>query len=236
VGDLAAARRALVPNTNALEGVRAVDGYDGGLLLSQAWSRTMGSLLGDPSFHPLDTARSNINGMGGRALNARLLAELDVGYVVAHDPRFDVGRFLPPGSRRVATDAAYELWRVPGGHPVYLEDGSVPTGLRLTRDPRRPEHLVVDVPASAAGRTVVVSEAMAPGWHSDGHVAVRREQGFLMAFTAPAGGGRVRLSYTTPGLRLGGLLSAISIVALVALAVAGGRGVRQKFSTSERRR
>ena len=79
------------------------------------------------------------------------------------------------------------MWSTPTYGPVFLEGtGEVPPGLRLVRDPRRPEHLVVVVPPAAAGRRVIVSEAYAPGWSASRHLRLSRHHDLLMSFVAPA--------------------------------------------------
>src|SRR5207302_912784 len=82
-------------------------------------------------------------------------------------------------------------------------------GPRLHRDLDHPERLVVDVPPAAGGRRVVVSEAWYPGWTVTGARHLGRHRNFLMAFDAPAHGGRVVLTYHAPGLLPGAGLTSL---------------------------
>lgn len=211
-------RRGLWVNTNVYDRVRSVDGYDGGLLVSKRWERALAALTRAPHFSWGTTARGNV----WEPVDAVRWRRFDIAAVVSHDFPKPVGGVLPPGSRAVARAGGVEVWRTPSLGPVALDDGTVPPGLTLRRDVDRPERLDVAVPAQASGRRVVVSEAWYPGWSSRG-VAVEPFDGFFISFVAPPGGGVVTLRYTTPGLQLGALLSAASVVAVVAAAVAGRR-------------
>jgi hypothetical protein len=143
------------------------------------------------------------------------LAELDVTRLIVHGP-FDVAAMLPSGATSVAEVNDVAVWAVPTYGPVFLTDGTSPDGLRLRRQAARPERLVVEVPPTIAGQTVVVSEAFSPGWSASEGIGLHRYHDLLMAFTAPAGGGEVALRYRTPGLRLGTLLSGLALIVLIA--------------------
>lgn len=219
LGDHTAQRRALRPNAHVFDRLRSVDGYDGGLLVTPAWHAAMIALTHDPSL-VADTARGSL----GRApLDETRFAELDTTHVVAHGVGVDPLTVLPPGSSRVGAVGDVAVYRTPTLGPVFLDDGTVPRGLRLHRDRTRPERLVVDVPPTARGRTVVVSEALAPGWRAPAGVRLQPHHDLLMSFVAPAGADRVVLRYRTPGLRGGLLVTLVSALAIAALLVVDRR-------------
>jgi hypothetical protein len=212
MGDYAAMRRDLRPNAQVFDRLRSPDGYDGGLLYTPQWRAAMARLVGQ-ELAPLDTARGSM----GRPFDPTLLAELDVTRVLVHGSGVPAQAMVPPGSSLLARVDEIEVWRTPSFGSVFLAGGGAPPGLRLHRDLDRPERLVVDVPAAAAGRTVVVSESFAPGWRASGRVTLHRHDGLFMAFTAPPGGGRVVLRYRTPGLALGAGVSAVALAAIAVL-------------------
>ena len=206
-------RRVLPPNAFVLDHLRSVDGYDGGLLVDRNWVRAMTALSRNRAFQSDTPLVGNLS----PTLDPGRFAELDVTRVLVHDWPADIPTLLPPGSRRIARAGDVDVWSTPTYGPVFLAgNGEVPAGLRLKRDPRRPERLVVLVPPRAAGRRVVVSESYAPGWSASRGVRLTRHHDLLMSFVAPAGGGRVVLRYRSPGLVAG---AAVTIVALALVAL-----------------
>ena len=207
-------RRVLPPNTFVLDHLRSIDGYDGGLLVDRNWVRAMTGLSRNRTFRDDSPLVANL----GPTLDPRRFAELDVTRVLVHDWPADIPTLLPPGSRRIARAGDVDVWSTPTYGPVFLAgSGDVPAGLRLLRDPRRPERLVVLVPPAAGGRRVVVSESYAPGWSASRGVRLTRHHDLLMSFVAPAGGGRVVLRYRTPGLVAGATITMVALLVLGAL-------------------
>ena len=219
VSDTSTMRRDLRPNAQVLDELRSVDGYDGGLLNSRDWGKAMARLTRHPDLDPTSIARRYMD----RQLEPRLFSELDVTRVVAHQPRADPAALLPPGSMPLRTVGDVTVWSTPSLGPVFLDDGPAAPGLLLQRDGRVLERLVVHVPAAVGGRTVVVSEAYAPGWRADRGRRLSLHDGLLMSFVAPPGGGRVTLRYRTPGIRLGALVSLVALVLTTTLLVLGRR-------------
>ncbi|MCA1841591.1 MAG: hypothetical protein LC792_00100 [Actinobacteria bacterium] len=224
--DFAAMRRDLRPNAQVFDRLRSPDGYDGGLLYTPEWRAAMARLVGK-ELAPLDTARGSM----GRPFDPALFAELDVTRVLVHSVGVPAQAMVPPGSSLLTRVGEIEVWRTPSLGPVFLAGSGPSPELRLHRDFDRPERLVVDVPAAAAGRTVVVSESFAPGWRASGGVTLRRHDDLLMAFTAPRGGGRVVLRYHTPGLVLGAAVTAAALAAAAVLCVWGDGRRRDAPST-----
>ena len=216
LGDFDGQRRAERPNAHVYDHLRSVDGYDGGLLVTRHWRTAMLALAGDPGATSIDTLRGAI---GPRRLDAERYAELDTTRVVERGAWYEPLDVLPPGSALLQQVGDVRIYATPSLGPVFLEDHTVPLGLRLRRDVRRPERLVVEVPASAGGATVVVSEAYDAGWSAAPSVQLRRHRDLLLSFTAPPEGGRVTLRYRTPGLLTGAAISLLNLVAVVALVV-----------------
>jgi hypothetical protein len=218
-GDFDALRRALRPNTFVFDGLRSIDGYDSGLLIDPQWVRGMTALTGRKEFEPMAALRGNLNPPYAGRLDPERFAELDVTRAVVRRSAMDIAALLPPGSRHLRRVGDGDVWATPSRGAAFLADGEV-DGLRLVRDPREPERLEGNVPAAAAGKTVVISEAYSPGWSADRGVALRRHRDLLMAFHAPEGGGRVVLRYRAPGLAAGAAVSAAALlVAGLALAL-----------------
>jgi hypothetical protein len=217
--DFLALRRAFRPNTFVFDGLRSIDGYDSGLLIDPHWVRAMTDLTGRKEFEPMVALRGNLNPPYAGRLDPERFAELDVTRAVVRRSARDIASLLPPGSRHLRRVGDVDVWATPSRGAVFLADGSAAEGLRLVRDPRKPERLEVVVPAAAAGRTVVVSEAFSPGWSASDGVALRRHHDLLMAFDAPSGGGRVVLRYRAPGLAAGGAVSGIALFLAFGLAL-----------------
>jgi hypothetical protein len=211
-------RASLRPNANVFDRLRSPDGYDGGLLYTPAWVGAMRRLLRNPSFDPLLTLRPQVTG----PLDPHVFSELDVTRVVAADTSVDLDQVLPAGSHKTGTVGTITIYETPSGGPVFLADGAAPPGLRLDRRASHPEELAVDVPPGIGGRTVVISEAWAPGWHSP-QTALHVYDGLLLSFVAPSRPGRIKLGYRQPGLLVGSLISALTFLLLVVIAVAAVR-------------
>lgn len=214
LGDFDGQRRAERPNAHVFDHLRSVDGYDGGLLVTRRWRTAMLALAGETNAVSFDTLRGVI---GPRRLDETRFVELDITRVVERGAWFDPLDVLPAGSTRLQQVGDVRLYHTPSLGSVFLRDHTVPEGLRLRRDVRRPEVLVVEVPPTAGGATVVVSEAFDDGWRASPALSLRRHHDLLLSFTAPPGGGRVTLRYRTPGLSAGAGITMLSLAGVTAL-------------------
>jgi hypothetical protein len=252
LGDPAYLVAGLRPNTNALFAIPSIDGYDGGVQVTDRWAHGLSSLANVP-FDPELTLRSQL----ALPLDTGLLGRFGVRWVVIDtrtgDPASIVAGFRGP----VATDgtlAAYEnpAWRgeavawsatqattdaeIPGllatggvaptavlvtdgGAPLACSGLCDPVGLTVQRS--RPERAAVTVDL-AHDAVVELDEQADKGWSAtiDGHeAAVITVDGLYAGVRVPAGRHDVRFSYTPRGFRVGLLLAAIGLVAVVAAVV-----------------
>jgi hypothetical protein len=215
--DFPAQRRHLRPNTQVFDGLRSVDGYDGGLLIDPHWTRAMTDLTGRRDFLPDASLRGNLAPPYRGRFDPERFAELDINRAVVAATPLEIPALLPPGSRLLRHVGDVDLWATPSLGPVFLAGGTVPDGLRLLRDPERPENLEVLLPSAVSGKTVVVSEAYSPGWSASDRVSLKRHHDLLIAFVAPPGTQRVFLRYRTPGLLAGAAVSAAALLASLLL-------------------
>jgi hypothetical protein len=222
--DFPAQRRNLRPNTQVLDELRSIDGYDGGLLIDPHWTRAMTDLTGRQDFLPDASLRGNLATPYRGRLDPGRFAELDITRAVVAANPLEMPALLPPGSRLLRRVGDVDLWATPSLGPVFLAGGEVPAGLRLARNPEKPENLEVLLPPSAGGRTVVVSEAYSPGWSASNGIHLKRHHDLLIAFDAPPGTQRVLLRYRTPGLLAGAALSAAALLASLLLLTLFTRG------------
>ena len=219
-------------NANLTAGWRTVDGYDGGLWITDSWASAVRTTTGG-SFDPI----LPIGRQAALPLDADALARLGVAYVVMDghpsdaEARVVVGDW--PGPEEVQPTG--ERWR----NPAYRGDALVyPPEAASTAAPSegtparvtRPDTATIDVttaPDGGAGRLVVAEQAL-PGWTVtvDGQPAeLVPVDGFALGVDVPAGAHDVRLRYSSPGLVAGAFVSIASVVVTLALLVAGGRGV-----------
>jgi hypothetical protein len=225
--DFPAQRRHLRPNTHVYDGLRSVDGYDGGLLIDPHWTRAMIDLTGRKDFLPDASLRGNLAPPYGGRLDPERFAELDITRAVVAATPLDIPALLPKGSHLLRRVGDVDLWATPSRGPVFLTGGEAPEGLRLLRDPEEPEKLEVLLPPAAGGKTVVVSEAYSPGWSASGGIPLKRHHDLLMAFDAPPGTRQVSLRYRAPGFLPGAALSAAALLAALVLALIASRTLAQ---------
>ena len=97
-----------------------------------------------------------------------------------------------------------------------VRPGRAPLAARVVS--REPDRIVIAPPA--AGRLVVADLAY-PGWKAeiDGKAADSLRDGALRAVQVPAGAKRVTWTFTPPGVRLGALISLVSLLALAGVAL-----------------
>ena len=93
-----------------------------------------------------------------------------------------------------------------------------------------PNRLVIETRAAQAS-VLVVSEIFYPGWEAtiDGAVAPIHPTNFLLRGVAlPAGAHRVEMRYTAPAARIGAIISALSLLALIALNLSARRNAKKE--------
>lgn len=206
------------PNTNVLAGVASLDGYDGGVQVTQRFAALIERLSPSPQIElPL---RNNIP----PPIGLDLASDLGLRWVLMDDRR-DAEAILPGWTSTAMSDDVFTVWENPAwiGDAVMTEsDGLVrPAGLHT----RAPGHLVIDVevePGVDVPRTLVVHRQTAPGWTVtvDGRAAeLVPGGGFFLTVELPAGAAEVELRYRPRWLLPGILGSMAGMVAIVAMAV-----------------
>ena len=205
------------PNTNAMAKVRSLDGYDGGVQVTDrfvALEASQASVV-DPTL-PL---RNHLP-QSWRPVDA---AKLGVRWVLI-DPTRDVATQLPGWQRTELAGGGFEVWENPawiGDAVGQLADG---TEIGFDLDRRSPTDLVVDVTDPSPMRVIVHSQ-IAPGWtvRVDGRSAdIIDADGFFLAVDVPAGTRTVEFSYEPRWLTPSLVLSVVGMAAIVGLVVAEG--------------
>jgi hypothetical protein len=130
-------------------------------------------------------------------------------------------------SRSEAVDPDRQVARLAAGIPtdtVLLDDDSTPAAegrparVDVRADDR--ESIVTDVDAEGRGYLVVADSIVRPGWKAtvDGRpVKLVRGNHALAAIPVPAGRHRVEVRYDAPGLRVGAVVSGVSVLVAVGL-------------------
>jgi len=97
-----------------------------------------------------------------------------------------------------------------------VRPGRAPLAARVVS--REPDRIVIAPPAAG---TLVVADLAYPGWKAeiDGKAADSLRDGALRAVQVPAGAKRVTWTFTPPGVRLGALISLVSLLALAGVAL-----------------
>jgi hypothetical protein len=206
------------PNTNVLAGVATLDGYDGGVQVTERFGALIERLSPAPEVElPL---RNNLP----PAIGVDLASDLGLRWVLIDDRR-DAEALLPGWTSTSMSDEMFTVWENPAwvGDAVMTDpDGLVrPAGV----DARSPGHLVIDVevePGVDVARTLVVYRQTAPGWTAtvDGrHTEMAPGDGFFHTVDLPAGAREVELRYRPRWLLPGMLGSLVGIAALAGMAV-----------------
>ncbi len=223
----------LRPNTNVLSGVASLDGYDGGVQVTERFAALIERLAPEPEIElPL---RNNLPPQ----LGLDVATDLGVRWVLMDDRR-DAELLLPGWVATDLADGTFTVWENPAwlGDAVMREpDGLVrPAGF----DRRSPTHLVIDVEVDAGAdvdRTLVVHRQTAPGWSAtvDGRATdLAPGDGFFLTVEVPAGATTVELHHRprwlAPGL-LGSLLGLVAMAAMATMGILAGR-TRRATSTS----
>ena len=205
------------PNTNVLAEVRSLDGYDGGVQVTDRFVALEASQTSvvDPTL-PL---RNHLP----QSWRPEDAAELGVRWVLI-DPNRDVATQLPGWWPTDLVGGGFEVWENPawiGDAVGQLADG---TEIGFDLDRRSPTELVVAVTDPSPMRVIVHSQ-IAPGWtvRVDGESAdVVDADGFFLAVDVPAGTRTVEFSYEPKWLTPSLVLSVVGMGAIVGLVVAHG--------------
>jgi hypothetical protein len=216
------------PNTNVLADARSLDGYDGGVQVTERFAE-LGRRLA-PDVDPALPLRNKLP----FALTPELAAELGVRWALI-DGRRDVAGQLPGWTPTPWRDEAFEVWENPAwtGDAVLVgSDGPAAAG-PLPLDQPDPGRMEVQLDG-AAGR-VVVHRQTAPGWRAevDGRsVPVTTHDGFFLAVDVPAGADQLVLEYrprwVVPAL-------AVGTVGVIALAAVSAIGMTRRRPLKQRR-
>jgi len=226
-------------NTSLTSGARTLDGYDGGLWLTDEYVAAAQQVVAAP-FQPLRRLGDQID----LPLDADALARLGVRYVVI-DPRDRVSTTLgrtaqddaevataraelvPGWTGPVLVDDSREIWENPSFESealLYRAGGDGTVGVPAPVERHAPG--VIDVATNGEGGRLVVAEQAQRGWTVtvDGQDAELVEaDGFALAVDVGPGPHEVALRYRPPGLALGLAISVVSAAAALALIVLGGR-------------
>jgi hypothetical protein len=226
-------------NANLTHGWRTLDGYDGGLWLTDSYVAAA-QRLSDRPFEPLRRLAEQIR----VPLDGDALARAGIRYAVidpvwgatqehgrpVSDDAIDAERRrLVAGWRGpVLTDGSREVWENPGftGEAIVYPEAATSAAPRDGRpaELRRPEPGALDVATDGAGGRLVVAEQALPGWEvtvDDGPAQLVDVDGFALAVDVPPGRHDVRFRYRPPGFAAGVAVSLVSLAVTGALLVAG---------------
>lgn len=240
----------LRPNANALHGIPSIDGYDGGVQITQRWADALRRFQPDP---PTELPLRNSLTL---PIEPGPLARLGVRYIL-----LDLARppadFIPGWEGPVAADDLFEVWENPDwlGDAVAWSAAAVsddpaellrndaasverialvtdpsgalvcvddcdPVGLEVSRP--RPERIEVSVDLDRPTVVSVAQQAL-PGWTLtvDGAEAdVVEVDGIFLGAVVPAGEHEIVFTYRSPWLTATIVLSLLAMAATISLAVA----------------
>jgi hypothetical protein len=236
--------RTLRPNANVTSDVRSLDGYDGGIQVTDRWARAVSELAGKPIVsdvplrdqlaHPLDPAAFARFGVHWLMLDTSFVRPEEVapgwnGPVrtegpigIWENPRYRgearvVGRteLIPDRDRDATASADDDVARVEHDGPRLACADPCPAQW-LTVDRVGSQRLEVSVDRPTAG-VLVLAEQWDSGWHARVDATPARVipvDTSQIGVEVPSGAHRVYLSYTAPGLR-GGLVTTGAAAAIV---------------------
>ena len=256
----------LRPNANAINGIPSIDGYDGGVQITQRWADALRRFQPDP---PIELPLRNSLTL---PIEPEPLARLGVRYVLLDLARPSAD-FIPRWNGPVAADDLFEVWENPAwlgdatawSSAVVTEDpaallrtepasvadsalvpedsvalecaaGCEPVGVELTRP--RPERIVVTTDLDRPTVVSVAQQAL-PGWTMtiDGERAdVVEVDGIFLGASVPSGEHEIVFTYRSPWLTATLLVSVLAIGATLALAIGGTVHARRMDSSCGRKR
>jgi hypothetical protein len=204
----------LRPNTNALSEVRSLDGYDGGVQITDRFQALLASLK--PVTDPNLPLRNHIPASWPPAD----AAEVGVRWAIV-DTRRDAATLLPGWEQTELEGGGFAIWE----NPAWIADavGRRPDGteVALDLDRRSPTELVVTV-SDPSPMTLTVYRQTAPGWRArvDGRSTDVIDDGFFLAVDVPAGTRTVEFSYEPRWLVPSLILTVVGLLAIAGLVVA----------------
>ncbi len=241
----------LRPNANAINGIASIDGYDGGVQITQRWADALRRFQPDP---PTELPLRNSLTL---PIEPEPLARLGVRYVLLDLSRPSAD-FIPGWLGPVAADDLFEVWENPawigdatawssavvaadpaallradaqsvatsalvpeGSMALECATGCDPVDVALTRP--RPERIVVTTDLDRPTVVSVAQQAL-PGWtvSVDGERAdVVEVDGIFLGVSVPTGAHEIVFTYRSPWLTATLVVSALAIAATIALAVGG---------------
>lgn len=219
LGDPGYLIRALRPNVGDLHGVRSLDGYDGGVMVTQRWSDAI-ALLTPGKVNPALPLRSQL----ATPVDPVAAATLGVRYLVVDTSRPDAISARTGWEGPVAVDDTLQVWE----NPAFIGEAVIVSGIGH-RSPaevvqRRPGR--VEIRTATAG-SVRIDEQFDEGWEVtvDGKKQQTSEVDRLYVGAQVDGEPhQVVFTYRPKSVRLGLVVAALSVVAgLVALIVARRR-------------
>lgn len=237
------------PNANVLSGVASIDGYDGGVQITERWADALRRFQPDP---PTELPLRNSLTL---PIEPAPLGRLGVRYVLLDLDR-PAADFIPGWTGPIAADPLFEVWENPEwigdavawssaitsddpaallrDDPALAADSALvadptqalecsstcaPVGLAVQRP--RPERLVVSVDLDRATVVSVARQAL-PGWSVtvDGRAAsIVEVDGIFLGAAVPAGGHEVVFTYRSPWLTATLIVSLLAVAATIALAL-----------------
>jgi hypothetical protein len=203
------------PNTNALAEVRSLDGYDGGVQITDRFQALLATQkpLTDPNLPLRNHLPASWQPTDAAAIGVRW---------VLIDARRDVATQLPGWQQTELTGGGFEVWENPAwvGDAVGRRPDGTEIGLEL--DQRSPTELVVTVTDPSPMRLTVYRQ-VAPGWRArvDGRSADIVNDGFFLAVDVPAGSRTVEFSYDPGWLKPSLVLAAVGLLAIAGLVIVG---------------
>jgi hypothetical protein len=239
----------LRPNANVINGIASIDGYDGGVQITQRWADALRRFQPDP---PIELPLRNSLTL---PIEPEPLARLGVRYIL-----LDLARpptdFIPRWDGPVAADDLFEVWENPAWlgdatawpsavvtddpaallrvssasvtNSALVSEGSAAlecardcdaVGVELTRP--RPERIVVTTDLDRPTVVSVAQQAL-PGWTAtiDGEgVDVVEIDGIFLGASVPAGAHEIVFTYRSRWLTTTLVLSMLAIAATITLAV-----------------
>jgi hypothetical protein len=216
----------LRPNTNDFFGARSLDGYDGGVMVTERWATAATALTEGY----LDASQP-LRGAVAMPVNTAISARLGVHYLVTDTTRSDAASAVVGWSGPVFTDGSLAVWENPAfvGEAVVRETAGATPPTAGVVESRRDGYVRVVVTEGQirVGATVRIDEQFTPDWSVtiDGHDAKASVVDELyVGTTLGPGPHTVVFRYRPTSFFIGLAIAAVTVVAgLIAFVVAGRR-------------